>query len=303
MDCCGLSSTGLQNIDANELTTDNVTIYSSLNVSGYSFFNNVLVNNNSTLLSSLNVSGFTTLNNRTTVISSLNVSGFTTLNNDTNVNAPLYVSGINILQTLNNQSTNLSVLSDSNTNIFQTLNNYSTDLTTLFNNDLNTTQIINNHTTDLSLFNSLINIVDNSTAIHGVEDIIFVTPLSNSNAASGASQSACLTKIDPLGKLNVFHPFNMLLPTKLQGNWIVHDEIEGFHQQAIINAGEFLLHDGEIDAVSIVATGAANGVASIVAFLGFTSINDFLTGGDNGSPPEPVDVSGINLRITNNENN
>ena len=57
MDCCGLSSTGLQNIDANELTSDNVTIYSRLNVSGYSFLNNVLVSNNSTLLSSLNVSG------------------------------------------------------------------------------------------------------------------------------------------------------------------------------------------------------------------------------------------------------
>ena len=64
MDCCGLSSTGLQNIDANELTSDNATIYSSLNVSGYSFLNNVLMNNNSTLLSSLNVSGFTTLNNK-----------------------------------------------------------------------------------------------------------------------------------------------------------------------------------------------------------------------------------------------
>ncbi len=61
MDCCGLSLTGLQNIDANQLTSDNVTIYSSLNVSGYSFLNNVLVSNNSTLLSSLNVSGFTTL--------------------------------------------------------------------------------------------------------------------------------------------------------------------------------------------------------------------------------------------------
>ena len=36
MDCCGLSSTGLQNIDANELTSDNATIYSSLNVSGNS---------------------------------------------------------------------------------------------------------------------------------------------------------------------------------------------------------------------------------------------------------------------------
>ena len=43
MDYCGLSSIGLQNIDANELTSDNATIFSNLNVSGYSFFNNVLI--------------------------------------------------------------------------------------------------------------------------------------------------------------------------------------------------------------------------------------------------------------------
>ena len=61
MDCCGLSSTGLNNIDANEITSDNITIYSNLNVSGYSFFNDILVENDSTFLSSLNVSGFTSL--------------------------------------------------------------------------------------------------------------------------------------------------------------------------------------------------------------------------------------------------
>jgi len=61
MSCCGLSSTGLNNIDANELTSDNITVFSNLNISGYSFLNNVLINNNTTLLSSLNVSGFTTI--------------------------------------------------------------------------------------------------------------------------------------------------------------------------------------------------------------------------------------------------
>jgi hypothetical protein len=98
-----------------------------------------------------------------------------------------------------------------------------------------------------------------------------------------------------LGKLNVFHPYNLLLPTKLQSFWIVHDEIEGFHQQAIINAVKFLPQDGAIEAVGVVATGAANGVAS--------SLSKFLTGGSNDGPSAPVDVSGINSRITNNENN
>ena len=36
MNCCGLSSTGLQDIDANNIKADNITIYSFLNVSGFS---------------------------------------------------------------------------------------------------------------------------------------------------------------------------------------------------------------------------------------------------------------------------
>ena len=54
MSCCGLSSTGLQNIDANEITSDNSTIFSNLNVSG-----------------------FTTLSNDTSIFGVLNVDNFT----------------------------------------------------------------------------------------------------------------------------------------------------------------------------------------------------------------------------------
>jgi hypothetical protein len=43
MDCCGLSSTGLKNIDANEITSDNTTMSSNLNVSGFSNLNELLV--------------------------------------------------------------------------------------------------------------------------------------------------------------------------------------------------------------------------------------------------------------------
>jgi hypothetical protein len=82
MDYCWLSSTGLKNVDANEITSDNITIFSKLNISGFSTLNELLVNNNATFITTLNVSGFTTLNN-TTVATTLNVSGFTTLNNTT----------------------------------------------------------------------------------------------------------------------------------------------------------------------------------------------------------------------------
>ncbi len=42
MDCCNLSSTGLQDIDAHDIIADNITIFSNLNVSGKTIFNNAL---------------------------------------------------------------------------------------------------------------------------------------------------------------------------------------------------------------------------------------------------------------------
>ena len=34
MDCCSLTSTGLQDIDSNNIISDNITVLSNLNVSG-----------------------------------------------------------------------------------------------------------------------------------------------------------------------------------------------------------------------------------------------------------------------------
>ena len=55
MNCCGLSSTGLNDIDANNITSDNITVYSNFNVNGFSNLNELLVNNNATFISSLNI--------------------------------------------------------------------------------------------------------------------------------------------------------------------------------------------------------------------------------------------------------
>ena len=81
----------------------------------------------------------------------------------------------------------------------------------------------------------------------------------------------------------------------MQYFWVVHDKIQGFHQQAIINAGKFVLHDTEIEAVGLVAVKAAEGVAAIAVYLGFSGLLDFSTG--------PVDVSGINTRLDVHEYN
>ncbi len=53
------------------------------------------------------------------------------------------------------------------------------------------------------------------------------------------------------------------------------------------------MHDTEIEAVGLVAVKAAEGVAAVAVYLGFSSLLDFLIG--------PVDVSGINTRLDVNE--
>ena len=186
MDCCGLSSTGLQDIDANNITSDNTTIYSSLNVSGFSNLNELTVNNNVTFITSLNVSGFTTLNettlvsslnvsgfttlNNTTVISSLNVSGFTTLNNNTSLLASLNVSGFT---NLNNNTTINGSLYISGLNVLETLNTHGTGLSTLYNfRSDNPVAIVSQDSTS---FSTLIH------AFYPGSEIQFDTILSRSN--------------------------------------------------------------------------------------------------------------------------
>ena len=91
MSCCGLSSTGLNNIDANEFTSDNATVFSNLYVGG-----NTILNNATTILSSLNVSG------------SLHVSGLNVLQTFNNINGYIgtSISGLNITS---NSSINFNV--------------------------------------------------------------------------------------------------------------------------------------------------------------------------------------------------
>ncbi len=40
MNCCGLSSTGLQDIDSNDVIADNITLLPNLNVNGTTNLNN-----------------------------------------------------------------------------------------------------------------------------------------------------------------------------------------------------------------------------------------------------------------------
>ncbi len=183
--------------------------------------------NTTIILSSLNVSGFTTLNNITTLLSSLNVSGFTNLDNTTNIDGSLYISGLNVLDTLNSYSTSSSILNDTTSQNQNTIFTLGTGLSTLYNfRSDNESALTTQESTTFS------------TLIHGVypgSEIKFGTILSKYNAFAQLAGIEFLTKIDTDSKLCVYHPFNVLLPIRTEGYWVVHDELESLQKQAIID--------------------------------------------------------------------
>ena len=73
------SSTGVQNVDANEITADHVTIFSSLYVSGINIISSINTINSfiGTSNSSLNITGTTQINFNagSTCLSYINASG------------------------------------------------------------------------------------------------------------------------------------------------------------------------------------------------------------------------------------
>jgi hypothetical protein len=70
-------------------------------------------------------------------------------------------------------------------------------------------------------------------------------------------------------------PPNVRLSLRPPGYLIVHDEIKEILKQAEINVGNFLLNDGEIIRIRRISSGAAAGVAAIIAVLGITGLGHF----------------------------
>jgi hypothetical protein len=112
-----------------------------------------------------------------------------------------------------------------------------------------------------------------------------------------------------------YYTIDVLLPTRTQGYWIVHDESESLQKQAGIDAGKFILHDLAMDGVSVGAVKAAEGYISlylgigsiipryISLYLGICSIIDALTGYGSDDPPVPIDVTAINIQHNKNRSN
>ena len=86
MECCGLSSTGLNDIDANNITSDNISVISSLTVSGTNILSSITdilssINKANSFIgstsSSLNITGTTNINFNVnnTIFTKINQSG------------------------------------------------------------------------------------------------------------------------------------------------------------------------------------------------------------------------------------
>ncbi len=113
--------------------------------------------------------------------------------------------------------------------------------------------------------------------------------------------NSVLTKVDPVGKLNVFHKYNILLPLRMEGYWDVHNELERIQKQGETNIGKFLLHDQELIRIGGIATGAAAGVGAIAEYLGLGALVNILSGG--GTPAAPIGVNAIHMNLSYLRNN
>ena len=91
MECCGLSSTGLNDIDANNITSDNISVISSLTVSGTNILSSITdilssINKANSFIgstsSSLNITGTTNINfNVGAQFTKINSSGLSVFHN------------------------------------------------------------------------------------------------------------------------------------------------------------------------------------------------------------------------------
>ena len=89
-----INSSGIYNVDAYNIISNNTTVLSSLN-------SNNFTSNNATIVSSLNVTGFTILNNYTTITAPINISTTqTTMPSALNINGSSFSVLCNIVQNM-----------------------------------------------------------------------------------------------------------------------------------------------------------------------------------------------------------
>ncbi len=77
--------------------------------------------------------------------------------------------------------------------------------------------------------------------------------------------------------------------------WVVHDEIESLHKQAIIDMAKFVVRDVELDRIAAIATGTAGITSGAAAGVILLVAEGLITGGE-------LEVQSIKQIIYNNLN-
>ena len=90
------------NVSGYSIFNNSITMKSNLNVSGYSILNSLKVLNDTNLNNNLNVSGTSIFNNFITIMSSLNVSGTSIFNNSITIYNPYFTNNKLSLKYINN---------------------------------------------------------------------------------------------------------------------------------------------------------------------------------------------------------
>ena len=262
---CILSSNGLTDIEANDILTDNINVFSNMNVSG-----------------------FTILNNRTTLLSSLNVSGNAYFNN-VSINSFLYVSGNNIIDTLGYLNFSVSSLSELRAdNIYTMISQEQTTMSTLINGVYPESEIkflVNTASNNLISTQSVCHTKINTDGVLNVYHDNDVTLPTRSEGWWEVHDELAQSQRDNIGlRFDV---------TNLQAASALTDA-----QIATIQ-GEVELAQATATGAQATATGAAGGVAAIIAGLGIGSIVNAIVGGGGVSTLSNIDVVGINTAINN----
>ena len=194
-----INSSGVYDITSYNLKSNNTTIFSTLNVSGTTTLNNVIINgslnstnflnNNTTINGTLNVSGTTTLSNNTTINGTLNVSGKTLLNNNSTVVGTLNISGYTNIKSF------LEVLEDISCNWITCASSAVIGNTIYCNNHTNNTgDTINfnilsstNNYPSICTINSIETKINNSLHVSGITKLDNITTINSSLNVSGVT--------------------------------------------------------------------------------------------------------------------
>ena len=298
-----VNSSGVYNVNAYNIISNNTTVLSSLN-------SNTFTSNNTTILSTLNVSGFTILNNNTTLNSSLNVHGsslnsLVNIHNTTTYNASAKNYSLNVTGYSNlggvlingqdnnqiyNPSGDLTIVSPGTDNIlFKTnygywetmrINPYAVTINSALN--VSSTTTLNNDVTCLSNINVLGNGNMNGLKINGGDSLrTILKETLNGPLSIGTFDSSSILfytnynseklRINSDGII-LNNAATLLSSLNVSGRTIIGNDITNFSDSAVEIYKNFTIRKGVLNVVGTgekleLKVGASNTALNTVSYL------------------------------------